>query len=108
MRRHGRLVKVGVEGTGSYGAGLARYMAGEGVAVVELNRPNRQTRRRRGKSDPTDAGPGTRTSPRTRPSLAGCLSSLGHLPSSGYLLLRSVPELMGTHWNYTLTATPKD
>ncbi len=36
-------------------AGLARYMAGEGVAVVELNRPNRQTRRRRGKSDPTDA-----------------------------------------------------
>lgn len=55
MRRHGRLVKVGVEGTGSYGAGLARYLAAEGVAVVEVNRPNRQIRRRRGKSDPTDA-----------------------------------------------------
>jgi hypothetical protein len=54
MHRHGRLVKVGVEGTGSYGAGLARHLAGEGVAVVEVNRPNRQTRRR-GKSDPTDA-----------------------------------------------------
>jgi transposase len=53
MRRHGRLVKVGVEGTGSYGAGLARYLAG--VAVMEVIRPNRQTRRRRGKSDPTDA-----------------------------------------------------
>ena len=55
MRRHGRLVKVGVEGTGSYGAGLARYLLAEGVTVVEVNRPNRQTRRRRGKSDPTDA-----------------------------------------------------
>ena len=30
MRRHGRLVKVGVEGTGSYGAGLARYLAAQG------------------------------------------------------------------------------
>jgi transposase len=55
MRRHGRLVKVGVDGTGSYGAGLARYLAGEGEAVVEVIRPNRQTRRGRGKSDPTDA-----------------------------------------------------
>lgn len=55
MRRHGRLVRVGVEGTGSYGAGLARCLASEAVAVVEVNRPNRQTRRRRGKSDPTDA-----------------------------------------------------
>ena len=55
MRRQGQLVKVGVEGTGSYGAGLARYLAGEGVVVVEVNRPNRQVRRRRGKSDPTDA-----------------------------------------------------
>ena len=34
MRRHGRLVKVGVEGTGSYGAGLARYLAAQGVEVV--------------------------------------------------------------------------
>ena len=44
MRRHGRVVKVGVEGTGSYGAGLARYVAVEAVEVVEVNRPNRQTR----------------------------------------------------------------
>jgi transposase len=55
MRRLGEVVKVGVEGTGAYGAGLARYLAGEKVEVVEVIRPNRQTRRRRGKSDPTDA-----------------------------------------------------
>jgi transposase len=46
---------VGVEGTGSYGAGLTRHLHAEGVAVVEVDRPNRQRRRRKGKSDPEDA-----------------------------------------------------
>jgi transposase len=55
MRGHGDLVKVGVEGTGSYGAGLARYLAAQGVEVAEVMRPNRQARRRRGKSDAADA-----------------------------------------------------
>lgn len=55
MRRHGEIVRVGVEGTGSYGAGLARHLASEEVEVVEVNRPNRQTRRRRGKNDTVDA-----------------------------------------------------
>jgi len=55
LGRHGRVVRVGMEGTGSYGAGLARYLAGEGVAVVEVNRPDRQRRRRHGKSDTVDA-----------------------------------------------------
>ncbi len=55
MRGHGELVKAGVEGTGSYGAGLARYLAAEGVEVTEVIRPNRQARRRRGKSDTADA-----------------------------------------------------
>lgn len=55
MCRHGHLERVGVEGTGTYGAGLARYMAARGVGVVEVNRPNRQTRRQRGKSDTVDA-----------------------------------------------------
>jgi transposase len=44
-----------VEGTGSYGAGLARYLAAEGVEVTEVIRPSRQARRRRGKSDAADA-----------------------------------------------------
>ena len=46
---------VGVEGTGSYGAGLTRHLQGEGIRVVEVDRPNRQRRRRKGKSDPQDA-----------------------------------------------------
>ena len=55
LGRFGVVVRVGVEGTGAYGAGLARYLAKAGVNVVEVDRPNRQTRRRRGKSDPVDA-----------------------------------------------------
>jgi len=51
----GPLARAGVEGTGTYGAGLARYLTGNGITVVEVNRPNRQARRRRGKSDATDA-----------------------------------------------------
>lgn len=55
MRSCDATAKVGVEGTGSYGAGLARYLAACGVPVVEVIRPNRQARRQRGKSDAADA-----------------------------------------------------
>ena len=51
----GPVIRVGVEGTGSYGVGLARHLHGEGVVVVEVDRPDRQARRRLGKSDPIDA-----------------------------------------------------
>ena len=51
----GTLELVGVEGTGSYGAGLTRHLLGHQVTVVEVDRPNRQRRRRTGKSDPHDA-----------------------------------------------------
>ena len=45
----------GIEGTGSYGAGLARFLGGRGHRIIEVNRPDRATRRRLGKSDPIDA-----------------------------------------------------
>ncbi len=51
----GTVTKVGVEGTGAYGAGLARFLRRAGVEVVEVDRPNRQVRRMQGKSDPSDA-----------------------------------------------------
>jgi transposase len=51
----GRLSRAGVEGTGTYGAGLARRLQERGVKVLEINRPDRSRRRLRGKSDPTDA-----------------------------------------------------
>jgi len=55
LRSFGPPARVGVEGTGSYGAGLARYLRGCGVEVVEVDRPNRQERRRKGKTDTVDA-----------------------------------------------------
>ena len=51
----GDVVAFGIEGTGSYGAGLARFLAGRGHTIIEVNRPDRSTRRRLGKSDPVDA-----------------------------------------------------
>jgi len=55
LRGYGSLRAVGVEGTGSYGAGLARHLAAEGVETIEVNRVSRQTRRRHGKTDVVDA-----------------------------------------------------
>jgi transposase len=51
----GQVSKVGVEGTGSYGAGLARYLSRHGIVVIEVNRPDRGEQYRAGKSDPLDA-----------------------------------------------------
>ncbi|BAJ29807.1 MULTISPECIES: transposase [Kitasatospora] len=55
MRSHGALSAVGVEGTGAYGAELARVLIAAGVTVVDVDRPDRETRRTKGKSDPIDA-----------------------------------------------------
>jgi transposase len=68
------VAKVGIEGTGTYGAGLARFVGDYGLAVVEVDRPDRKPRRRRGKSDPIDAEAAARatlagtatTTPKTR------------------------------------------
>jgi hypothetical protein len=46
---------IGVESTGSWGAGLARHLTGVGIDVIEVDRPDRKARRHDGKSDPTDA-----------------------------------------------------
>jgi transposase len=51
----GQLQAWGIEGTGSFGAGLSRFLRRHGQVVVEVNRPDRAARRRRGKSDPIDA-----------------------------------------------------
>ena len=55
LESHGEIEAVGMEGCGSWGAGLCRHLLERAVRVVEVNRPNRQNRRRRGKSDPVDA-----------------------------------------------------
>jgi transposase len=55
LTSHGPVDQVGIEGTSSYGAGLARAVIDAGLQVIEVNRPNRADRRRQGKSDPLDA-----------------------------------------------------
>ncbi len=81
LRSFGTVAPVGIEGTGSYGAGLARHVAAAGVRVVEVDRAGRQDRHQQGKSDPLatlSARPGS-PSPAGRP---------GHL---GDGLLESLP-----------------
>lgn len=55
LRSHGTVTAVGIEGTGAYGAELARTLTQSGLKVLEVDRPDRKTRRLRGKSDPIDA-----------------------------------------------------
>lgn len=55
LRTFGTLLKVGIEGTGAYGNGLANYLTSHNVDIVEVDRPDRKTRRTAGKSDPIDA-----------------------------------------------------
>ena len=62
----GMLRRAGVEGTGSYGAALARHLRAAGVEVIEVNAPDKPTRRRRGKTDTLDA----EAKPAAKPSAA--------------------------------------
>lgn len=55
LRDFGAVTSVGIEGAGSYGAGLCRFLQAAGIMVREVSRPKRQWRRRYGKSDPRDA-----------------------------------------------------
>ncbi len=55
VQSFGPVDRIGVEGTGSYGAGLTRYLHNQRVVVVEVSCPNRQQRRSHGKSDQVDA-----------------------------------------------------
>ena len=52
---YGLIDRVGIESTGSYGAGLTRHLLAAGIDVIEVNRPDKSTRARDGKSDPIDA-----------------------------------------------------
>jgi len=54
-RSIGVVERAGVECTGSYGAALSRYLQAEGICVIDVNQPDRATRRKRGKTDTVDA-----------------------------------------------------
>lgn len=55
MRSFGELARIGVECTGTYGAGLLRYLQQAGITVLEVTAQDRSDRRRRGKDDTIDA-----------------------------------------------------
>jgi len=55
IERFAPIAAIGVESTGSYAAGLVRYLRADGLEVLEVNQPHPHTRRRRGKRDPIDA-----------------------------------------------------
>ncbi|AVF38116.1 hypothetical protein BV494_24815 (plasmid) [Rahnella sikkimica] len=57
----GSVKRAGIEGTGTYGAGLTRFLIKKGLDVLEINRPDRSKRRLEGKSDPLDAENAVRT-----------------------------------------------
>lgn len=54
-RTFGHVIAIGIEGTGSYGAGLASYVRRQSIKVVEVNHCDRRARRRNGKTDTLDA-----------------------------------------------------
>jgi transposase len=55
MRSFGVVKRIGIESTGTYGAGLLRYLQGAGIEVLEVTTPDKFDRRRRGKDDDKDA-----------------------------------------------------
>ncbi len=55
LETFGTIDRIGIEGTGTYGTGLCRFMQGHDIDVVEVNRGDRQEQRSHGKSDPVDA-----------------------------------------------------
>jgi transposase len=80
----GQVLAFGVEGTGSYGAGLASHLRRHGHKLVEVNRPDRRVRRQRGKSDPIDAENAARavlagTATATPKSAEGTVEMIRHL-----------------------------
>lgn len=91
MRSFGDLQRIGIESTGSYGAGLLRFMQQAGVTVLEVTAPDRQDRRKRGKNDDIDAQnaahaafAGKRTvTPRSRDGMFEALACPRRLPQDG-------------------------
>ena len=72
---HGVVHAFGIEGTGSYGAGLTRALTAMGLRVIEVGRVNRQLRRRHGKTDTVDAESAARAvlaGITARASISGC------------------------------------
>lgn len=105
MRSFGDVRRVGVEGTGSYGAGINRHLSEAGIEVLEVFRPDRTDRRLRGKTDDFDAINAARaalhgqrtTTPKTRDGLVESLRVLRLTRSTAVKSRRAALQLLRNH-----------
>ena len=105
MRGFGALRRVGVEGTGSYGAGVLRHLVQAGVPVLEVERPDRRERRRRGKSDALDAEAAARAAlagrrtapPKTKDGAVEALRVLRRTRATAVKARRAALQLLRNH-----------
>ncbi len=101
----GREVTFGVEGTGSYGAGLASAIRRRGIGVLEVLRTDRRDRRLRGKSDTLDAENAARavlagrrtTTPKTKDGQVESLRVLRLTRSTAVKSRRAAMQLLRNH-----------
>jgi transposase len=112
MRSHGDLQRVGVEATGTYGAGLLRHLQKAGIEVLEVTGPDKHDRRKRGKSDDFDAEAaahaafaGNRTvTPKTRDGMIEALRVLKACRKTAVQARRIALQMIGN----TIIAAPDD
>ena len=105
LRTFGEVGKVGIEGTGSYGAGVARHLQEAGIELLEVDRPDRTDRRLRGKSDTLDAESAARavlagrrtTTPKTKDGLVEALRVLRLTRSTAVKSRRAALQLLRNH-----------
>jgi transposase len=105
MRSYGDLRQVGIEGTGSYGAGVTRHLNDAGVEIFEVDRPDRSDRRLRGKSDTLDAENAARavlagrrtTTPKTKDGQVESLRVLRLTRSTAVKSRRAALQLLRNH-----------
>src|SRR5919199_4038112 len=105
MRSFGDVRQVGIEGTGSYGAGVTRHLHEAGIDVFEVDRPDRSDRRLRGKSDTLDAENAARavlagkrtTTPKTKDGLVEALRVLRLTRSTAVKARRAALQLLRNH-----------
>ncbi len=110
--RHGRVAAVGIEGTGSYGAGLARAVRRAGHQVLEVNRGDRRTRRIAGKSDTVDAETAARSvlagqSTAIPKTADGAVEMMRHLKVARRTAVKARTSAMITLKQIVVTAPPE-
>ena len=110
--RHGRVAAFGIEGPGSYGAGLARAVRRAGHQVLEVNRGDRRTRRIAGKSDPVDAETAARSvlagqSTAIPKTADGAVEMMRHLKVARRTAVKARTSAMITLKQIVVTAPPE-